>query len=187
MALDAATTLVVGAGNYFTAPAGEAKPTGAALASPTTPWENLGHSSPEEILNIASEGGDVTTLRSLQNSALRTSRTPVTESFGLNLLQWTEQTLKLYYGSNATVDAGGAVQVPTNPTPTNVAFLAVFTDGANQFDIYAPSVEISRGDDIDLSDTESLASIPLQIRPLAYQTNTWTYAVSPVRPIPTGV
>jgi len=179
LALDPSKTLVVGSGNYFVADPGTPLPTD--LKAPDIAWTNIGHTSAEEILNIASEGGDITVLGSLQNSALRTTRSALTDNFGITLLQWDQETLKLYYGSNATFVAG-ALRVPSNPQPTEKAFLAVFTDGDNVFHIYAPKVEISRGDAIDLSDTESLAGIPLNIQPLVFSTNDWTYEVSEVRP-----
>lgn len=179
MALDPTKTLKVGAGNYFIADPGTAKP--ADLMDPEADdWTNIGHTSAEEILNIATEGGDITVLGSLQNSALRTTRSALTDNFGLTLLQWDEETLKLYYGSNATTGPDGAIRVPSSPQPTTKAFLAVFLDQSNIFHIYAPNVEISRGDAIDISDTESLAGLPLNVQPLAYQSNTWTYEVSEV-------
>lgn len=177
MALDPTKTLVVGTGHYYVAEVGTAKP--ADLKAPGTEWTEIGHTSAEEILNIASEGGDVTVLGSLQNDQLRTTRTAVSDNFGLTMLQWDEETLKLYYGENATF-VDGALRVPGRPQPSVRAFLAVFEDGENVFHVYAPRVEISRGDAIDISDTESLAGIPLNIQPLAFSTNNWTYEVSEV-------
>jgi len=172
--------LVISTGVYYTAPVGTALP--ANLAAVTTPWDEIGHTSLEEILGIASEGGEATTLGTLQNKQLRVVRADRTETFTINLQQWDETGLKLYYGQNMVdVESDGSLLgVPTNPTPTSVAFLAVFKDGANIFAVYAPKVEIFRGDDVDLSDTESLASLPLSVTPLQYLTNEWTYGVTPM-------
>jgi hypothetical protein len=175
-----AATLVISTGVYYKAPVGTALP--ADLSSVTTPWDEIGHTSLEEILGIASEGGEATTLGTLQNKQLRVVRADRTETFTINLQQWDESGLKLYYGSNM-VDVeldGSLLGVPTNPTATQCAFLAVFKDGSNIFAVYAPKVEILRGDDVDLSDTESLSSLPLAITPLQYQTNEWTYGVTPM-------
>lgn len=178
MALNDNATLVVGTGNYLTAPVGTALP--ADLLAITTPWDKIGHTSLEDIMSVESEGGEKTVLGTLQNKSLRTTYSPRTETFGLQLQQWDAPALKLYYGSNAVTNADGTLGVPTNPIPSTLAFLAVFLDGANYFAFYAPKAELFRGDDVDLSDTESLASLPLAVTPLISGTNTWAYAVTPL-------
>lgn len=70
--------------------------------------------------------------------------------------------------------------MPSNPTPTVCAFLAVFVDGDNHFAFYAPKCEIYRGDDMQLSDTENLAGLPLGVKPMISGSNTWTYSVTPL-------
>lgn len=179
MAIDNKATLVVGAGNYFKGTVGAALP--ADLRAVSTPWENIGHTSIEDILSSESEGGEPTVLGTLQNPSLRTTYSARTESFGLVLQQWDEAGLKLYYGSNAVTNPDtGLLQVPSNPVPTECAFLAVFLDGETEFALYAPRAEIFRGDNFEISDTESFASLPLSVRPLQHETNNWTYAVTPL-------
>jgi hypothetical protein len=176
VALDPTATLVIGTGRFYTAPsAGQALP--ADLAAPTTPWVEVGNTSLDDIIAFSSEGGDATTLGTLQAKSLRTTYAPRVESFTINLQQFDQASLKLYYGSNASV-VSGMVQVPASPTPTTCAFLAVFIDGANKFAIYAPKAEIFRADDLAVSDAESLVSLPLSVKPLVYSTNTWTYSVT---------
>lgn len=175
MALNNNATLVIGAGNFFTAVTGTAKPTD--LASPEVAWTNIGHTSLEDIISFDSEGGEATVLGTLQAPSLRTKYSKRTESFNINLQQFDEAGLKLYYGSNASVVAG-MLQVPVNPEPTVSAFLAVFIDKSNKFGIYVPKAEIFRGDNLEISDTESLASLPLKITPLIHSTNNWTYAIT---------
>jgi hypothetical protein len=171
-------TLVVGAGNYLIAPVGTALPTN--LLAPASPWEAVGHTSIEDILSISSEGGEATTIATLQNSTLRTKYSARTESMAFTLQQFDEDSLKLYYGSNMVTNGDGTLGVHENPTPTEVAFLAVFVDGDNHFAFYAPKAEVFRGDDLSIADTESLAGLPLSVKPLKYSTNTWTYAVTPL-------
>ncbi|WP_432482594.1 phage tail tube protein [Kineococcus esterisolvens] len=178
MALNDAATLIVGAGNYLTAPTGTALPTD--LTAPPSPWENVGHTSLEDIFGITSEGGEATTIGTLQNSALRTKYSARTETLTFTLQQFDEPGLKLYYGSNMEVLADGTLGVPQNPTPTEAAFLAVFLDGANVFAFYAPKAEIFRADDLSISDTESLAGMPLGVKPLVMSPNKWAYAVTPL-------
>lgn len=175
-------TLKIGIGNYWLAPVGTAVPED--LLEPGVGWENLGHTSLEDILANESEGGEATVLGTLQNPSLRTTYSARTETFGINLQQWDEASLRLYFGSNATSDvANGMLQVPIVPAPTAKAFLAVFEDGANAFGLYAPKVEIMRADNFELSDTESLASLPLSIRPMLHGTNKWAYAITPLQAV----
>jgi hypothetical protein len=178
VALNDNATLVIGSGNYLTAPVGTDLPDD--LLVPTSPWSAVGHTSLEDILSISSEGGEATTIGTLQNKSLRTKYSARTETIALTLQQFDIAGLKLYYGSNAPVLANGTVGVPSEPTPTVAAFLAVFVDGENYFAIYAPKAEIYRADDISFGDTESLAGLPIGVKPMAFGSNTYTYAVTPL-------
>lgn len=182
MALNNDATLVIGAGNYFTAPyvAESVAALPSDLSSITSPWEAVGHTSLEEIFSITSEGGEATNIGTLQNRTLRTRYSDRVETISFTLQQFDEDGLKLYYGSNATIGSGGEVRVPQSPTPTVCSFLAVFVDGTNYFGIYAPKAEIFRGDDLSAGDTESLAGLPLTVKPLNHGSNTWAYAVTPL-------
>ncbi|WP_327424341.1 hypothetical protein OG763_38230 [Streptomyces sp. NBC_01230] len=178
MALNDNATLVIGSGNYLTAPVGTDLPED--LLVPTSPWSSVGHTSLEDILSIASEGGEATTIGTLQNKSLRTKYSARTETMTFTLQQFDIPGLKLYYGSNAPVLPNGTVGVPTEPTPTTAAFLAVFVDGENHFAFYAPKAEIYRADDVSFGDTESLAGLPIGVKPMAFGSNTYTYAITPL-------
>ncbi|MGP3686243.1 phage tail tube protein [Streptomyces sp. IBSNAI002] len=178
MAINDLATLVVGSGNYLTAPVGTTMP--ADLLTPLSPWQNVGHTSLEDIFGIASEGGEATTIGSLQNKSLRTKYSARTETMTFTLQQFDTAGLKLYFGSNAPILPDGSVGVPTNPEPTQSAFLAVFVDGDNHFAFYAPRAEIYRSDDMAISDTESLAGLPIGVKPMVHGNNTWTYAITPL-------
>jgi hypothetical protein len=172
MALDDTSVLKVGTGHFYTAPVGTAIPTD--LRNPGNPWTEVGHTSIQDILSASSEGGETTTLRSLQNKTLRTTVAARTEAFIMNLLQFDEAGLKLYYGSNAAV-VSGRVRVPSNPVPTEVAWLVVFYDGQSTAGIYAPKVSIMRSDDLSVADTENLAQLSLKVTPLNYGSNDWPF------------
>ncbi|MFJ3775225.1 hypothetical protein ACIPX0_26365 [Streptomyces sp. NPDC090075] len=178
MALNDNATLVIGSGNYLTAPVGTDIP--ADLLVPTSPWSNVGHTSLEDIFSISSEGGEATVIGSLQNKSLRTKYSARTETMTFTLQQFDVPGLKLYYGSNAPILPDGSVGVPSDPTPTVAAFLAIFVDGENVFAFYAPKAEIYRADDISFGDTESLAGLPIGVKPMANGTNEWTYAITPL-------
>lgn len=179
MALRDDATLVIGAGNYFLAPVDTAAP--ADLTSISSPWVNVGHTSIEDIMAFESDGGEPTILGTLQNSALRTSYSKRTESWNIILQQFDVDSLKLYFGSNATVTVDGKwLHVPDSPAPTTQAFLAVFVDGNTIFAIYAAKADILRGDDLELPDTESLAGLPIRVTPVKSGSNAGPYDITPI-------
>jgi hypothetical protein len=178
VAINDAATLVIGSGNYLTAPVGTDIPDD--LLAPTSPWSNVGHTSLEEIFGITSEGGEATTIGSLQNKSLRTKYSTRVETLTFTLQQFDRSGLKLYYGANAPDLPNGLVGVPAEPRPTECAFLAIFIDGESHFSFYAPKAEVYRSDDASFGDTESLAGLPLGVKPLTYGSNVWTYAVTPL-------
>lgn len=182
MALNSAATLVVGAGNFFTAPYVEATPAPlpADLAVVNAPWVNMGHTSLEDIFSVTSEGGEATSLGTLQARTLRTTYSARSESFGITLQQFDVASLSLYFGSNAVVGPNGELQVPLSGEPTISSFLAVFVDGVNKFGFYAPKAEILRGDDLAIADSESLAGLPILVKPVAHGSNNYAYAVTPL-------
>jgi hypothetical protein len=137
----------------------------------------------QDILSSASEGGDVSTLGSLQAKTLRQSVASRTESYNMNLLQFDKDSLKLYYGANAVVTGTGSVQVPQDAVPTEVAWLVVFYDGTTTAGIYAPKASIFRSDDLSISDTENLAQLPLKVTPLTYLTNAFAIEFIPPKAI----
>jgi hypothetical protein len=178
VATNDAAVLVVGSGNFFTAVVDTALPVD--LLTPGIAWESVGHTSLDNIFSVASDGGDPTTIGTLQNKSLRTKYSPRTETFSIVLQQFDNPGLKLYYGSNAPTLPDGTVGVPVEPVPTTAAFLAIFIDGENVFAFYAPKSEVYRNDDLSLADTESLAGLPLGVKPMISGTNAWAYAVTPL-------
>lgn len=180
MALLDTATLVIAGGNFYTHDTvGTAAPT--SLATVPAGWDNLGHTDLEDVIAFASEGGEATSLGTLQKRTLRTTYSNRIDTFTFNLQQFDEDSLKLYYGSNmAELDTGSIWQtVPDSPEITVRAFLAIFTDGAKRFGIYAPAAEIYRADDAEFTSDE-LAGLPIQVKPLNHSTNTWKIALTPL-------
>ena len=173
MALNNNAVLKVGVGHFYTAPVGTAVPTD--LRNPGGSWTHMGHTSVADILSANSEGGETTTLRSLQNKTLRTTTAARTEAFIMNLLQFDSASLKLYYGANAVVDGSGYVEIPSSPVATEVAWLVVFYDGQTTAGVYAPKVSILRSDDLSVSDTENLVQLPVKVTPLQYLANDYAF------------
>ncbi|MFF3006354.1 hypothetical protein ACFVTF_26535 [Kitasatospora sp. NPDC057940] len=168
----------MGSGNFLTAPVGTAMPTD--LLVPVSPWQPVGHTSLEDVFAVTSEGGEATTIGSLQNKSLRTKYSARVETMAFTLQQFDTIGLRLYFGANAPMLPDGSIGVPADPVPTQSAFLAVFIDGENHFAFYAPKAEIYRADDMSIADTETLAGLPLGVKPMAFSSNTWTYAVTPL-------
>ena len=187
MALIDGGTFVPNAGNYYifrnpitvdTLPGDLTDAAAIALAG----GENIGHTDIESVIEFASEGGEITVLGTLQNPNLRTRVAPRSESFTINLQQFTEDALKLYYGDNMeSLDGGRFLGVPTTPTPTEASFLAVYNDAeSGTFAIFAPRASFLRGEDPEIDDTENFASLPLQVTPLVVSGNSYAYAVTPL-------
>lgn len=180
MALTDSATLNISTGHFYTATVATAVPTDPLV--PGVGWTEIGHTSLDDIFNLASEGGDTTTLGTLQSKSLRTSTSPRTETFTFNLAQFDPASLKLYYGSNMVVESSGVADtyygVPDAPTPTQVAFFACFIDGAATFSFYAPKAEVIRADDLSLSDTSSLALLPIKVTPLNHSGASKKYYVN---------
>jgi len=172
-------TLVIGSANFFKAPAGTEFPLD--LKNPGAEFENVGHTSLEDIFGQSSEGGEATVLGTLQKKALRTSRSPRSDLWTFILQQFDVDSLKLYYGSNAvTLPNGNLAPDSSNPAPTVCAFLVVFYDGDNAFAFYAQKAEVYRSDDPSFSDTESLSGLPLGVTPVAYGTNKHAFEITPL-------
>lgn len=172
--------LTVGDGNFLIAPTDTAIP--GDLTSPGAVWKNVGHTSIEDIFSVTSEGGDATNVSTLQNRTLRTRYSTRNDTFAFTLNQFDYDSIKLYYGKNMVDinEDGTLMGVPTSAEPFIGAFLAIFIDGENVFAFYAPKAEIYRNDDLSLSDTESLAGLPLGVKPLQSGSNGYTYAVTPL-------
>ena len=183
MAINDTSTLVVKTGRFYVNEVGTEAPAALDRASLATDgWEELGHTSLEDILSWATEGGETTTLGSLQSPSLRQTTSARTESFTTTLLQWDEQTLPFYFGGNMELIAGSDIflGVKSNPEPIRKAFLVVFEDGQNRFPVYAPAASIGRGDDLAIDSTEDLAGLPIQISLLNHAGNDWAFAVAPI-------
>ncbi|MFC0622816.1 hypothetical protein ACFFGN_02015 [Kribbella deserti] len=131
-------------------------------------------------MSVTSEGGEATVLGTLQNKSLRTRYSARTDTIAIIIQQFDAPSLRLYYGANAPTLPNGLIGVPTDPIPTVCAWTGIYIDGENIFALYAPKAEIYRNDDFAAADTESLAGLPIGVKPLVHGTNTWTYAITPL-------
>lgn len=157
--------LIVGTARFYTAAVGTPVPDKAALTgnkkTALTGWEELGHTDIEKVFDVKSDGGETTVKGSLQSKALRTIVSPTTWSLTLDMIQFDKKTLKRYLGQNAK-EHNGLVYAQSNPQPEKCALLILAEDGANVLVVHGEKVEISKGGDFDIDDTEDFASIPLK-------------------------
>lgn len=166
MAFNSDAVLKLTRADFYWARTGTAKPENI-FEEPASPWENIGHSSIEDILTVSTEGGESTQLGSIQNPSLRTSVSAAVRSFSVNFLQWDAATLKLYYGANAEIAGDGSVKVPEQPEPSEGAWFVILHDGARRGGLYAAKCSAIGDGDFSISDTDSLAQLPVRFTPQA--------------------
>ena len=170
--------LKISTAHFYTAPVGTAAP--ADPLNPESEWENVGHTTLEDILSMSSEGGEKTVLGSLQNRNLKTSHTSKQTAFNFSIHQFDDAGLKLYLGANAVVE-DGLIGPADTPVPSQRAFLVVVVDGDSHFLFYVPKADIIGADDLALADTESLSSLPLSVTPLRLQGKSAAWYTSGVK------
>lgn len=183
MALNNDAVVKISTAHFYTAEVGTPVPTDGV---PTAAFDEMGHTPLSDILSLAFEGGEVTTLGSLQNPSLRTARSPRTATVNMSLLQWDAPGKRLYLGSNALTDSAGRLGPAAAPSPTVKLIWIVVEDGENFFDFVFPKAEILGSGDLSLADTESLAALPLAITPLQADENTAPYYIGDPKPRATG-
>jgi hypothetical protein len=181
MAFQDDAVLKVGNGYFYTAPVDTARPTD--LLDVGAEWSTMGHTSLEDILTSTVEGGERTQLGSLQKRSLKTSISGRSESFQVNLLQFDEDSLSLYYGSNAVINPDGDVEIPEVPVAEERAWLFLFFDGDVVGGIYAPKASFIAAESFSISDTESLSQLPLTVTPLLSGERTSAYSFIPPREV----
>lgn len=169
MALNDSKVLKVGTGRFYTGEVGLERPED--LLNVPEGWDDMGHTSLDDILGSQSEGGEVTRFSSLQARNFRSSTAGRTDSFSVNLLQFEEDALKLYYGANAEVYENGDIGIPEVPVAVERAWLFLFFDGNTVGGIYAPRASFGRAEDFNISSTEELSQLPVQITPMSSADN----------------
>lgn len=158
MAANDSAVFIPGTGYAYVAPVSTPRPTDP--AAPTTPWVDLGHTSRENGLTIGRDGGDSETKGSWRNPNLRERRDPVTFYVNINLLQFDNQNLRLFFGGG-DITGDGVFGVPVNPAAQEHAFFVRIVDGANSLGLYVPKVSVAAEDDMEV-DVEEFMELPVR-------------------------
>ncbi|AXH48799.1 major tail protein [Mycobacterium phage Steamy] len=173
---DAVLTAAVG--YVYTAPPGTKAPTPTQLKTinlskpetwtGATGWGSVGHTSRGTLPEFGFEGGDSEVKGSWQKKKLReiTSEDPV-DYLTIVLHQFDEEALALYYGENASDEAG--VFGYSGKAPTNEkAVLVIIEDGDLRLGHHASKSSVKRDDAIELP-IDDLAALPVRFTYLDYE------------------
>lgn len=166
MALNNDAVLTAAKGYIYVAPVGTANPSAAEIesfdaATGFVGWENLGHTSRDELPEFGFDGGDTETRGTWQNEALKTVVTdPAVDYVTFRLHQFDELGLSLYYGSDTSV-TDGEMEINSTTGGNQYAILIVMVDGDLKLGWYAAKTDIRREESIDLS-VDEFAALPLR-------------------------
>ena len=127
-----------------------------------TGWTNIGHTSRGDLPEFGFEGGDTEVKGTWQNESLREVVTdPVADYLTLLLHQFDTQAFELYYGTDASVEAGVFGVANGNPAPVEKALLIVIVDGSRKVAFYSPKASLRRDDSISLA-VDEFATLPIR-------------------------
>lgn len=173
MSVDVTKKFIPGHGTLFIAPPGTA--IGATpLASFTltgpgpTGWENLGHTSKDNLFAFSRDGGDKTVLDSYMADGISTVYDSVQWALGVNPIQIDKNALDLAFGGNFDVDGGYIV--PASNVGLNKALVLLLTDGTANMLFYIPNTNVAIGDAPSL-DAAKFLELPLSASILAAPTS----------------
>lgn len=165
--MNAANVIIPGRGAIFLAAPGTA-PLEYKTATPETPgltgWTTLGHTSKDNSVALAKDGGDVQTFDSWWQSALAVIYDPTTWSVTVNALQIEKGTLDLAF--NGTIDTDGGYIVPSQVEAVDKAMFILALQGTKRMGLYLPHVSITLGDAPSF-DPSKMFEIPLNAAILA--------------------
>lgn len=162
--------LTAAKGYVYFAPVGTAAPTPSAIASfdPETgftggTWKESGHTSRDDLPEFGFDGGDTSVKGSWQNAVLREVVTQAASDYvTINLLQFDDTALGLYYGVTDPGSTAGVFAVKDAPTNTvSKAVLVVIVDGGVSIGFHAPEASVRRDDSISMA-VDEFAALPIR-------------------------
>lgn len=157
-------------GHIFTAPVGTAAPTDLSalnaetgeFTSGATGWTNIGHTARGELPELGFDGGDREAKGTWQREVQRYVTTEAVADYVIvNVHQFNNDTLALYYGGTGGSTAGRfEVSGTASSVPTR-ALLIVIVDGDNRVAFHANDCDVTREDSVEM-DTEEFVYLPLR-------------------------
>jgi len=125
-------------------------------------WTEIGHTSKDSPLQVNRSGGDTTVLDTWQESGVDASTAATQFALAYTLLQYDVDSMKLYYGSNATFAENGMLQTAAaNPAATEHALLLQILNGNKAEWRHYPRVSTIAADGENF-DTTKLAGMPIK-------------------------
>lgn len=164
MTVDATALFIPGLATVFSAPANTAMPAGGLSdfvldsAGPTG-WDNIGHTSKDDMVNFSKDGGDKTSLDTALAAGVRTVYS--SESWTLNVaaLQADQGTLDLAFNGDFDTDDGYIV--PASNVGSAAALFLLMQDGTAQLGFYIPNTSVKLGDAVKIDDPATFIEFPL--------------------------
>ncbi|QXN72990.1 major tail protein [Mycobacterium phage Phillis] len=172
MALNDDAVFTAAVGYVFTNAVGATAPTPALLKTidledtstwtGATGWDNVGHTSRNDMPEFGSEGGEKEMRGTWQRKRLREVETgdPLADYVTLFLHQFDEDALSLYYGPNGS-STPGIFGVTGDQVTNEKAFLIVIVDGEERLGFYAPKASVKRDDSLQLP-VDDFAALPIR-------------------------
>lgn len=168
-----ASYAIPGYGTVFTAPANTPLPEGGIAAfskglDNVEDFENLGHTSFENPIELSVDGGDATSKRSWLLANLVTIYEGITWSATGNSIQCDKATVQKIYSGWDTTDSLGTV-VPATKKGTDLAIVILSQDDTGKLGFYVPNVNFTFGDAPSF-DVENFFELPFSASFQAPQT-----------------
>lgn len=169
MALNDNAVITASVGYLFIAPVGTNAPTPAELEAldletfdTLTAWEQIGHTSRDDMPEFGYDGGDTEVKGTWQKKRLREIATgdPVEDSVTIKLEQFDPLALELYFGKNIS-STPGVFAVDGEFTPIEKALLVIIVDRDVRIGFHAHKASIKRDDSIELP-VDGFANLPIK-------------------------
>lgn len=108
-------------------------------------FNNFGHTSSENLFELAPDGGDATSLRTWLRENVKTIYDDISWALSGASVQWDKETLKQIYNAWDTADGNGSV-VGAAKKSLEVALVLVANAGDGALGFYMPNASMSFGD-----------------------------------------
>jgi hypothetical protein len=144
-------------------------------------WEQIGHTSRDELPEFGRDGGDTETRGTWQNESLREVTTEAAADYmTMQLHQFDSKAFELYFGANVSTTPGVFGVSSTTAAAVEKAIWMLIIDGTTKVGFYAPKASIRQDDSISLA-VDEFATLPIRCTFMKYGTAAAKYEwVSPL-------